>query len=1198
MPVPKPAATPSPPNGVSTLSLDALREHARQASDREDWAESDRLWKVVRKRRPRDVEAIGYLALAASSCGRLQDSEALWKEAIAIAPKNAGLWGNLGEVYRLMLKGAKAEEAIREALRLAPGKLDVHMALANALWDQRKIGESLAALEKIPDEGMIGSVAANLRGNIHSHIGHCAAARKAFARALELRPGQARYASNHLLSLLYDESLSEAQVFAEHVAFGREFDAGRSLATPNPDPSRPLQIAFLSGDFRLHSVAYFVEPLLEVLDRQRYVVTLYSMVAQPDDMTELIASHAARFVNVAGITPAQFEARCAADGIDLLIELSGHTGGNRLVDLGHRLAPVQVSWLGYPHSTGLPSIDARLSDAVIEPLPESQELSSERIWHIPQGAHVYRMPGKPVPPTALPLVANGYPTFICCNNSAKISPASLRLWARLLREFPTARLLLKNSGFILPERGAEVRAFFEGEGIAAERLEIRPLADSVRAHVEMYGEADIALDTFPYTGTTTTCEALWMGLPVVTITGRSARARHSASLLRQVGLDDWVCADEDACAAQVRRALADPPALARLRAELRERLQHSPLGNSVSFAGRFQATLRRIWTEHCRSLGASAESVARGEAMADADEAKGRAALDLARAQWFDRRGEVESALRSWEAVARSGYLDQAWVEAARHHEARGDRTAVLATWREATAVRSGNAEFWAARAEAARAVGELEEAAEAYARTLELSPDNPGVCMNHAAVLRALNRPVAAENAARRALELRPGFPEAWNNLGCTLRDEARFDEAVEAFCQGLGAKPDDALLHSNLVYLLNFIPGMSTEDLRAQHAVFDANQLGNRPVPERFPQRRAGDRPLRLGLLSTDLREHSVGRFLRAALPALRAAAVEVHLFADVARPDAVSEELRRQAHRCAWVAGYEDRELAELIREQSLDVLLELNGHTAGNRLCLLAERLAPLQGSWLGYPMAPGTRGIDVFVTDRTVCPDSDVAPGILRLEDCCLPFALEPGLPDLGSAPSGPLTFGAFHNFPKLNDGVWKNWIRLLDAFPQSRLLVKCRQLGETAARTAWQERLQGWGASLDRIQLLPYCATTAEHLEAYRQVDIALDPSPYNGVTTTMEALSMGVPVVTMPGDTPASRHAASLLKTYRAGQGICEDVDALIANVRKWTENLEAFRRARPQRRETFRHAIDTHRPRWAEQFKSALETALVSNI
>ncbi|MFW6354103.1 MAG: tetratricopeptide repeat protein, partial [Verrucomicrobiota bacterium] len=258
---PRPVPTRAAASGRPRPDLDSLRREARVASEREDWSRAVSLWQAVRDHRPRDIEAIGNLGLIAKNRGQLDQAETLWREAIAIAPRNAGLHGNLAEIYRLRFRARQAEETTRAALRLAPDKADLRLALGNILWDQRKIAEALEAANSVPDEGPLGASAANLRGNINSHLGRGAEARREYARALALRPDYPQYDSNLLLALLYDEHLGADEVFAAHRSVGRKYDMGRPGPVPaDIDPARPLRVAFLSADFRIHSVAYFVEP--------------------------------------------------------------------------------------------------------------------------------------------------------------------------------------------------------------------------------------------------------------------------------------------------------------------------------------------------------------------------------------------------------------------------------------------------------------------------------------------------------------------------------------------------------------------------------------------------------------------------------------------------------------------------------------------------------------------------------------------------------------------------------------------------------------------------------------------------------------------------------------------------------------------------------------------------------------------------
>lgn len=1169
--------------------LEELRQSAREATQAGDWKSALERWLRVAEKVPDEVEATGHVALAYKFLGKLDASLAYWHKALEISPESSGLLGNMAEIYRLQHKMDLAEAAARRALAIRPDRHEIRGGLATSLWDQRKLAEALAECAKIPEGSPSFGPIENLRGNIYSLLGDGVAARKAYANALKRSPDNALYHSNYLLSLLYDEALDPKEVFEAHRAFGRQYDQPAKRVIGSPDPCRKLRVGLLSSDFRLHSVAYFVEPLIEAIDRRRFEIVLYANVMRPDDMTDALRAHASAFVSINGYSQEQFSEQCEGDGIDILIDLNGHTGGNLLPFLSHHPAPVQISWLGYPYTTGMKSIAYRLSDAVIEPLEVAAPVSSEQIWHIEEGCHLYRMPGADVALNPLPLTTNGFPTLISCNNSAKISPTTLRVWATLLREVPDARLILKNSGYVHPPRQAEIVRFFEDNGVSASRIEFHQLKNSVRKHIELYHEADIALDTYPYNGTTTTCEALWMGLPVISMIGHSACSRHSASLLRQVGLADWVVESEEAYVAKVKAILTAPEVLNSLRSSLRDRLKLSPLGHSVHFAGRFQAALRRIWATACAASGADPRAVEKALDSAKADELIGGASLAVSRAQYYQKLGKIEEAADAWVAAALSGKVADACPHAAHCLEALGAKERRVDLWRQATSLYPERPEFWATRAELEVGAGHYDEAVLGYEKALDLSPDNPGVWMNLSAVLRSVNLPTRAEKAARKAIEMKPDFSEAWNNLGGARRDLGDFDGAVAAFCRALQLEPRNTTYHANLVYLLNFIPGLSSAELREQMRVFDQTQFSG--VGERSLvslSERAED-CLRIGFLSSDLRRHSVAYFLRAALPALQHSRLEVHVFADVGAPDDLSHELRVQADRWYWTSQLSDEALASHIRSLELDVLVELNGCTAGNRLAMLAKRVAPKQGSWLGFPLALECQGIDFFVSDKTIYPEA--MPSLRLLEDCAFPFAMPAELPEVSPIDlDGPLVFGAFHNGSKLNAGVWAQWIRLLHHFEESRLLVKAKQFSDEAYLARLQSDLRAQGAPLERIDFEPYAKTLEEHLGCYRRVDLALDPSPYNGVTTTLEALAMGVPVFTIPGETPASRHAASLLKTYADRQGICQDEDDLLSRIGGVRDELRTFRAERSQRHEAFSRRIDAYRPVWAENFLKIL--------
>jgi predicted O-linked N-acetylglucosamine transferase (SPINDLY family) len=389
----------------------------------------------------------------------------------------------------------------------------------------------------------------------------------------------------------------------------RAAEAARALASllpvgpppafPNaPDPDRRLRVACISGDLRQHSVAYFLEPILAERARAGLEVVCYSTGPKSDATTERLRALADGWVDAAGLTGEAFAARLRADRTDIALELSGHTSSSRVLALARRGAPVQASYLGYPASTGVPAIDWRIVDEVTDPAG-SEWSGTERLMRLPGCFLTYR------PPAEAPEVVarrEGVPvTFGSFNSMRKVTGRVLETWAAVVRGVPGSRLVLKNRS--LSDAGVRERtlAALERAGVERWRVELLGPAAGVREHLAAYGGIDVALDTFPYNGTTTTCEALWMGVPVVTFAGAAHAGRVGASLLGAAGLRRFVAPDPGAYVAVAAGLAADAAGLAELRGGLRAAVRASALCDASRFAGGFEGVLREMWREWCRS---------------------------------------------------------------------------------------------------------------------------------------------------------------------------------------------------------------------------------------------------------------------------------------------------------------------------------------------------------------------------------------------------------------------------------------------------------------------------------------------------------------------------------------------------------------------------------------------------------------------
>jgi protein O-GlcNAc transferase len=515
------------------------------------------------------AEAHNNLGLIFKERGQLGDALACYERALALKPNFAEAHNNVSEIYADQDRLDDAVASLRQALALQPNLAAAHNNLGNAFKDRGQLDEAIAC----------------------------------FRRAVALEPGCADYHSSLILTLHYRSGDEVETIDAELRRWHRQHaePVARFIAAHANDrsPDRRLRIGYVSHDFRRHSIAFFLLPLLQAHDRERWHVTAYATNLRPDDVTARFRVCTDSWRSLVGFSDEAAAQRIRDDRIDVLIDLSGHTGGNRLPIFAYQPAPVQVTYLGYPGSTGLGTMDYRLTDAWADPPGATVEFHSEQLVRLPDTAWCFApLSGSP-PVGALPALRQGHVTFGCFNNFAKVTDNMLQFWARILRRAPGSRLALKNLGLSSPPLVERLKAFMSAEGITADRLELIRIQSSQLDHLRCYDRVDLALDTFPYHGTTTTCEALWMGVPVLTLAGDRHASRVGVSLLTNVGLPEFVTHSANAYVDAAVAAAGDLPRLTALRASLRERMQRSPLMDAPRFARNLENAYRVMWRRWC-----------------------------------------------------------------------------------------------------------------------------------------------------------------------------------------------------------------------------------------------------------------------------------------------------------------------------------------------------------------------------------------------------------------------------------------------------------------------------------------------------------------------------------------------------------------------------------------------------------------------
>ena len=539
---------------------------------------------------PRSAQARNVQGIASRQCGRLADAIARLTEAVELDPDFFDARVNLGNAF---VDAGEAEAALphyRHALALEPSSASVHNNLGNAHRELRQPAAALAAYRRALELDPGHERARSNVGNILKDLGDTDGAIDAFRQSLAAVPNRPEVWSNLLLTLNMSDCLDAAKVADEHRAFGRHF---ARLLPPLPpaapvNSARRLRVGYVSADFRKHAVATFFLPLLAAHDRSAVEVFCYYNQPRGDEVTTRIQSLAEHFLPVAGMPDRALAERIRQDGIDVLVDLNGHTAGNRLPLFFLRPAPVQATWLGYLGATGVPTIDWRITDARFDPGNGATPSGPEAPWRLPRAMWCYAPYAEAPAVAALPSAASGVVTFGCLNNPGKVSPSVLDAWMEILRRVPESRMLLLTS----PDAGRidELHRRFAAAGVAPARVELvarSPLAD----YLGTYGRIDIALDTWPYAGGTTTCDALWMGVPVVCLAADRPFGRSGASILGAIGHDELVASSSADYVGIACALAADRDRLLDLRAGLRARMVASPLTDANGFARDFESAL-------------------------------------------------------------------------------------------------------------------------------------------------------------------------------------------------------------------------------------------------------------------------------------------------------------------------------------------------------------------------------------------------------------------------------------------------------------------------------------------------------------------------------------------------------------------------------------------------------------------------------
>lgn len=1101
---------------------------------------------------------------------------------LAREPKRYPIWNILGVLYRQWRNHAAAEFCYVQSSRYEPRYALPYSNLAYLYTDLKRYEEAITLAEKAIRLDPNFADAWNNLGNVWQRLGNIEESVRCYRKVLTLNPNHLQAFNNYLLSVQYATNQTADEIAQAHQEFGQRFAARYSEQdhkkwTNAPIPNKKLRIGYLSPDLRDHSVAYFAEPLLSHIDKTQFTVIAYDNKGLHDQVNARLRHYVDSWRVTTLWSDEQLLQQIETDQIDILVDLAGHTAGNRLSVFAKRAAPIQVTWLGHPNTTGLPTMDWRLTDWVADPVGIEYRYS-ERLWRLPDVFCAYRPcvrhPEKKLSPEyqpqPTPALKNGFVTFGSLNNMGKVSDKVIALWSEILKAMPTAKLLLEGVDLDKEKQRQQLLERFAQYQITEAQL-ILYARDTSKQYVR-YHEIDICLDPFPTNGGTTTCDILWFGVPIVVLEGDSFVSRMGTTLLHTIGQTDWICKTQEEYRQKAIEMASDLSRLNNWRLHLRQVTESSPLMNEKHFAEQVEIAYRTMWLVWCEKqlsvpqLPQHIDTAAKEQA---------RQAFKKGNYLPLKRLCEETLAIIPDDVYALS---NQALLKVrSREFEQ------AISLYQHCLKLEPENAPIHNNLAAAYLELRQFQKSYQHAKRATELSPDLLDAWITLSASACYIGRAVEAENVARQLIASGGGEDiRLYGNLGTALSTQGRLQEALSVSRESLKKWPEYYEGYSSILFGLLYDEYSTVLDAVEIAKLFGKTAEKSKKIawPEKYLSAPLPLKKLRIGFISGDFNNHAVMYFAELILSGLDRSQFEIYCYYTYGGGDLVTERVRRMASVFRVFSHLPAKKQYEIIYNDKVDVLIDLAGHTARNALLTMAYHPAPVQMTWLGYPGTTGLESIRWRITDRIADPegvDDQYSETLIRLP---APFcAYRPLIKknewryfskyDVKPTPAlqnGFVTFGCCNNLSKLTDKALSTWGILLKKLETARLLIEGVGLGTSEVADPFKERCKRLGIDISRLILVG--RNSANQYLTYHYIDIALDPFPLTGGTTTFDLLWMGVPLVSMEGDSFRSRLSTSLLYALGQPEWLAHSEEEYIGIALKLAENIEQLNQRRLQQR------------------------------
>ncbi|MBR4383228.1 MAG: hypothetical protein IKP64_06685, partial [Selenomonadaceae bacterium] len=902
---------------------------------------------------------------------------------------------------------------------------------------------------------------------------------------------------DNFLFNLHNLNVTREKLFAETCGFNKFFaQIPRYKHNPKTHARhKKIRVGYISPDVRFHVVAFFSAHFFKSYDRTRFEVFVYAN-NKANKLTEQFKANVDGFRDILDKPPRDVAEKIFRDEIDILVDLAGHTANNSLAVLAYKPAPIQISGIGYFDSTGLDAVDYFIADKFTDPEGLNEKFFTEKILRLQHSHFCYTWHDFPFMTTPAPVAKKGYVTFGSFNGFAKVTDEMLKLWAKILDAVPNSRLFLKCRTF-RPNCGLElVKQRMIDAGLDVERVDFEP--DEID-YVRKYEQIDIALDTFPYPGGGTTCDALYMGVPVITLVGERHNSRFGYSLLVNAGLAELCAFTPDEYVQKAVELARDLPRLREYHLTIRRKLEESPVMNDAIYMGEIELAYEKIfdaWTNNrpLPDFPQEPEPITEKLAREYYQRAISYIKLETSEGSKFPSRFDFKRTLYFAELAEKCPAVRDAQL-----YLTIADRRFMTDDGKGAYDIMHTAVEYC-------------------------YPPKNHGKNFSHELLAEYHAKLAKFANRNGHYVEGVENLQRAFE-LAETLEKQLEFYDAI----------------------LLNLhFTDISSEEMAAFH--FDYQNLLDGIKPFTTYRKRGGR--IKVGYISGDFRKHAMFAVTFGFVTCHDRSKFEIFCYSRNKTNDNYTELYRRGVEHFVDVTNLNAAQLAKKIHDDGIDIAFDLSGHSGGNALQALAYKPAPVQISGLGYMSTTGSKTIDYFVTDKIVDPPGNekfFSEKLLYMpaQYSC---ARREDLPNSDGAPcvkNDYVTFGTICRYSKINDDILTVWREILARVPDSKLLMRAQEFISNRTVDELYQRMKSIGFDMEQIIFRP---AVPDYFRAISKLDIILDAYPYVGGATTLDALYMGVPVINFHGERRSTRFGFSILTSVGLGDLSVDSADDYIA--------------------------------------------------